>query len=174
MFWVRIAPLPDGLHEETFRPSADDLDLDPETFSDIEVDLRLDVRERRVLAMYTARAVARLACDRTLAMYDQPVEGDHSVLFTADAVAASGEDDDEVFPLADDATEIDLAGPVRDTLLLAVPLRHLSPEAEAAEIPTEFGGPAEDEPVDDRWAALAALRDDDAPDDGADPDSTTD
>ena len=171
MFRVRIAPLPDGLHQETHRPSADDLGLDPETFSDVEVALRLDVAERRVLAMYTARATARLECDRTLDLYDEPIEGDHSVLFTAEAPpsAADAPDDDEVQPLADDATHIDLTRSVHDTLLLALPLRRVSPAARAAEIPTEFGGPSDDEPADDRWAALQALR---SGDDASDSDSS--
>ncbi len=168
VFRVRIAPLPDGLHQETHHPSADDLGLDPETFSDVEVDLRLDVAERRVLALYTARATARLECDRTLDLYDEPIEGDHSVLFTAEAPPASDDapDDDGVQPLADDATHIDLTASVHDTLLLALPLRRVSPAARAAEIPTEFGGPSDDEPADDRWAALQALRSGD-PDAGA-------
>jgi uncharacterized protein len=154
MFRVRIASLPDGLHEEVLRPSAESLDLDPELFSGIEVDVRLDIAERRVLAAYTARAVVHLTCDRTLAPYDQPIEGAHAVLFTADAP----EEDEDVAPLTDDATHIDLTTAVHDTLTLAVPLRRVSPNAEDAEIETQFGGPAEDEPVDDRWAALAALR----------------
>lgn len=162
MFRVRIAPLPDGLHQEVHRPTAEDLGLDPETFSDIEVDLRLDVAARRVLAAYTARATARLECDRTLDLYDQPVEADHAVLFTADA--PGGDEDDDVQPLPEDATHIDLTASVHDTLLLALPLRRVSPAAEAAEIPTAFG--ADDEPadgsVDSRWAALKALRPDDS------------
>ncbi len=154
---VRIAPLSDGLHEEALRPTADDLGLDPTTFSDVEVYLRLDVAERRVLAMYTARATARLECDRTLEFYDQPVEGSHTVLFTVDAPE---EADDDIRPLTEDATHIDLTASVHDTLLLALPLRRVSPAAEAAEIPNTFGGPGDGEPADDRWAALEALRDD--------------
>ena len=160
MLRVRIASLPDGLHHETLRPSADDLGLDPDVFSDVEVDLRLDVAERRVLAAFTARATARLACDRTLDLYDQPVEGTHAVLFSADAPPADDDsDDDDVQPLADDAQDLDLTAPVYDTLLLALPLRRVSPAAQTAEIPTEFGGPSDGEPADDRWAALQALRD---------------
>ena len=116
MFRVYIASLPVGLHQEVLHPSAEDLDLDPDVFSDVEVALALDVAERRVVATYTARATARLECDRTLAMYDQPVAGDHAVLFTADAPP---EDGDDVFVLTDDA--VDLTEPVRDTLLLALP-----------------------------------------------------
>lgn len=156
MLRVRIASLPDGLHEETFRPTAADLDLDPDVFSDLEVDARLDVAERRILVAYTVRATARLECDRTLEPYDEPVEGDHAVLFSAEATDA----DDDVRPLADDALEIDLTDPVRDTLLLSLPLRRVSPAARDAEIPTAFGGPSAGEPADDRWAALEALRKD--------------
>ena len=167
MFRVRIAPLPDGLHQETLQPSADDLGLDPEVFSEIEVDVTLDIADRRVLAAYTARATARLACDRTLDLYDQPVEGAHAVVFSADAPESDAGDepaDDGLLPLADDDQEIDLTAPVYDTLVLALPLRRVSPAAEAAEIPTEFGGPSGDEPADDRWAALQALRDEGAVD----------
>lgn len=157
MFRVRIAHLAIGLHQETDHPSADDLGLDPEVFSDIAVDLRIDVADRRVLVAFTVSATARLTCDRTLDLYDQPVEGDHAVLFSADTPP----DDEEVFLLADDDQELDLTAPVHDTLMLALPLRRVSPAAQAAEIPTKFGGPSEDEPADDRWAALRALRDSD-------------
>ena len=157
MLRVRIASLPLGLHEETLRPTAADLDLDPEMFSEIEVDLRLDVGEQRVLARFTASATAHLECDRTLAPFDQHIEGKHAVLFTTEAAS---EDDEGVVPFPADATDIDLTDPVRDTLVLAVPTRRVSPEAEAAEIPTAFGAPGDDEPADDRWAALQALRDD--------------
>ena len=164
MLRVRIAPLPDGLHEETLRPTAADLDVDPDVFSGIELDVRLDLAEHRVLVAYTVRATARLECDRTLATYDEPIDGTHAVLFSADAAA----DDDEVFPLAADAVEVDVTDPVRDTLLLALPLRRVCPEARDAEIPTAFGGPSDDEPADDRWAALEALR---AGDGASDPDT---
>ncbi len=159
MLQVRIAPLPDGLHQETLTPTAQDLEVDPDVFSDITVDLTLDIGVDRVLAAYTVRATARLECDRTIELYDQPLEASHAVLFTATAK----EGDDDVQPLASDAQHIELADSVRDTLVLAVPLRKVSPAARAAELPTVFGtpSPSEDEPVDDRWDALRALRGDD-------------
>ncbi|WP_412061895.1 YceD family protein [Rubrivirga sp. IMCC45206] len=157
MFRVSLASLTDGLHQEAFRPTADDLGLDADVFSDVEVDLTLDLSERRVLAAYTARATARLECDRTLDLYDQPVEGTHAVVFTADPI---GDDDDETLALEADGQEIDLTQSVHDTLLLAVPLRRVSPAALEADLPTAFGSPSDDEPADDRWAALQALRPD--------------
>ena len=156
MLRVDIASLDDGLHEVELRPSAEDLGLDPDTFADIAVAVQLDVSERRVRASYAAEAVATLECDRTLAEYQQPVEGAHEVLFSADA---SGDEEEDVYPLPEHGRELDLSEPVRDTLLLALPLRRVAPEAEDAEIPTRFGGPAEGEPADDRWEALRRLRD---------------
>src|SRR5690606_37846589 len=84
------------------------------------------------------------------------------VLFVPPDQLPMGTDDDDVQPLLDDATALDLTDAVRDTLLLALPLRRVAPEAEDAEIPTSFGAPtdAEGNPVDDRWEALRRLRDD--------------
>lgn len=161
MLRVRIAPLSDGFHTETLTPAAADLDLDPVVFGDIEVDLRLDVRDRRIRAAYTARATAHLECDRTLDLYDEAVEGDHEVLLVPPGAAlADAADDESVQVLPLDATHVDLAGPVRDTLLLALPLRRISPAARDMPLATAFGGPTGDEPADDRWDALRALRPD--------------
>ena len=165
MLRIDIAPLKDGVHELVLHPSADDLGLDPATFADVEVDLRLDLAAdgtgRRARAAFEARAVATLECDRTLALFEQPVAGEHHVLFVPAAALPEGaEDDDAVRPLPADAPFIDLAEPVRDTLLLALPLRRVSPEAEAAELPATFGALLDDEgaPLDPRWEALRRLR----------------
>lgn len=165
---VHIASLSDGLHTEDLQPSATDLELDPEVFSEIRVALRLDVHGRRILAMFDVQASARLECDRTLGMYSQPIEGSHAVLFVPPEAAdeVDGDNDDEVRILPDADTDIDLTEPVRDTLLLAVPLRHVSPAGEALEMQTTFG--EADADGDGPWAALRALRPD------AESDSSTD
>ena len=167
MFRVPIDPLSDGVHAETLQPSAEDLGLDPEIFSGIEVSLRLDLNGRRVLAMFDTRATARLECDRTLEMYGQPIEGSHAVLFVPPEAADEVEDDDDdARVLADADTHIDLTEPVRDTLLLAVPLRHVSPAAEALDIQTTFGEAEDDS--ESPWAALQALRPDTESDSSSD------
>ena len=160
MLRVDLAPFDDGLHEMELDPTAADLDLDPEVFRDIAVALRLDVHDRRVRAAYVTRAVATLECDRTLDMYPQPVEGTHEVLFTTSPIA---EDADDVYPFPEQDQVIDLTQPVRDTILLSLPLRRVSPEAEAQEIQTRFGDSDEDA-TDTRWEALRRLL---PPDEGA-------
>lgn len=170
MLRVDIASLADGLHTYTLRPQPEDVALDDAAlaeeaaglgaagFHDIVVELRLDVAERRLLAAFETRAGVTLTCDRTLRPYEQAVGGAHTVLFARPSLAESlGGADEDVEHLPDDATFIDLARPVRDTLLLALPLRRVSPEAEALELPTTFGRDAEDL-ADDRWEALRRLR----------------
>lgn len=164
-FRVRIAPLAHGLHTETLTPTAAELDVDPAVFSDLRVDLTLDVHDpqvgsgqRRVRAAFTVAATARLECDRTLEPYDERVEGAHEVLLVApDAPLAEAADDEDVVVVSPDATHVDLTAVVRDTLLLALPLRRVSPAARDLPLATAFGGPAPDEPADDRWDALRAL-----------------
>ena len=164
MFRVPIAHLSDGLHTETLSPSADEVGLDPSVFSDVTVELRLDVRDRRVLAAFDVRATATLECDRTLEMYPQPLEGRHAVLFVPPGSASlDGDGDEDVLPLPSDATELDLTAPVHDTLLLAVPLRRVSPAGEALELETQYGADDTEAERDTRWDALRALGSDSPP-----------
>ena len=161
MLRIDIAARAFGRHEETLRVEPDTLGLDPDVFGEILIDLRLDIAERRVLADFDVASEATLVCDRTLVPYQQSVRGRHTVLFVSPEQLPPEDEDETMQPLPDDATEIDLTEPVRDTLVLALPLRRVAPEAEETEIPAAFGAPDDtgDAPVDDRWEALRALRD---------------
>ncbi len=165
MLRVRIAPLPDGLHTEALRPTPEDLDLDPALFSDLAVEMTLAVATRQIVASFAVSATAHLVCDRTAEPFDQAVRGEHQVLIVAPDAPMASSDDEDIVVASDDASHADLTGPVRDTLMLAMPLRNISPAAEALDLPTAFGAPDDDAPGDDRWAALAALRTGDGADD---------
>jgi uncharacterized protein len=88
MLQIHLASLQPGVHERTLEPRAEDLDLDPEVFSDIAVALRLDFGGDRVLVLLDAVATATLTCDRTLVSFDQPVQASYTVLFAAPDVAS--------------------------------------------------------------------------------------
>jgi uncharacterized protein len=64
------------------------------------------------------RATARLPCRRCLADVECQVDRHVDVLLTSDAEAA---EDPSVYPLPDAATQVDLAGIVREELALEVP-----------------------------------------------------
>lgn len=172
MLRVRIAPLPDGLHTETLTPTAAELELDPALFSDVTVEMQLVVATRQIVASFAVSATAHLVCDRTAEPFDQDVRGEHQVLIVAPDAPLASSDDEDVVVTTDDATHADLTGPVRDTLMLALPLRRISPAAAALELPTAFGAPAE--PDAGPWAALSALRGDGGDGDAPDGDPTDD
>lgn len=160
MLSVNIAVLKAGTHELTLNPSAADIEVSPDVFREVQVDLKLDRRPDRVFVTFEASATARLQCDRTLVDFDQRVSGRHEVLFAPPEMAET-KDDDDVRPLLPDDEEIDITDVVRDTLLLAIPQRKVAPGAEEIDIPTRFGVAEEEtERIDPRWAALRALRDD--------------
>ena len=176
MLTIDITSLSTGIHHLEWSPSASEADLDPSTFSDLEVDVELQYHRDRILVKLHATATAELTCDRTLQPYDQALDGQYNVLFGPPSmVGQEGEEFEEVRPLDASDREIDLTDVVRDTLLLAIPQRKIAPGAEEAPIAREFGATgAEDEasgdetsedetseePVDPRWSALKELKDD--------------
>lgn len=165
MFRVDIAPLEAGLHHLVRTPAPEALDLDPDAFSDIQVDLDLFCQRERILVDMRTRATAALVCDRTLQPFEQPVEGHYSVLFAAPGTAPEEESDDyeEVREFSPTDHALNLTDLVRDTIILALPQRKIAPGAEEEEIPTTFGAPADQEqekPIDPRWEKLRELRSD--------------
>lgn len=169
MFALDLAPLEPGVHHLQRTPSADDLDLSDEMFSDIAVDLIVDHGDQKVLVTFQAHATAHLQCDRTLRPYEEEVQGSYAVLFADRYVATPGvEDDDSTKPYAEvrelEPTQhiIDLTEDARDTLRLALPQRRVAPGAEDEELQTTFGagadGEASEDDIDPRWEALRALR----------------
>ena len=161
MLPVDLSSLSNGQHDVVLTPEADALGLEPEAFSDIEVRARLDyhdydVRHRRLLVRFDVSATARLECDRTLAPYDERIAGEHTALFSATA----DPDDEEVTLLSPDEQTVDLAEAVRETLLLALPMRRVSPEARDLPLDTTYGAQTDTDgaPIDPRWEALRSLR----------------
>lgn len=157
MLELSLAALQPGLHTFHFDPSPETVDLDPAEFDDIEVDVHLDLQERQALVNLQTAATARLICDRTLVPFEQEIEGSHTLLFTASAAPENDNALDDVRPLSPDDLSLDLTEAVRDTLVLALPLRRIAPEAENLDLQTEFGDPADEDDIDPRWEALRNL-----------------
>ena len=158
MLRVRIAPLSDGLHTDALAPTPEDLDLDPAAFSELALDVRLDVAAQRVMLSYAVRAAIARVCDRSAEPFVERVEGRGTlVVVPPDAPLAAAAGDEGVLVVPEDEMTVDVTAHVRDTLLLAVPVRAVHPDFAEAEIPTRFGGPAAGEPADDRWDALRGL-----------------
>lgn len=162
MLTIDITSLSTGIHHLELVPSASEVNLDPSTFEDIQVDVVLQYHRDRILVKLHATAVAELTCDRTLKPYEENIEGAYNVLFGPPSmVGQEGEEFEEVRPLDPSDREIDLTDVVRDTLLLSVPQRRIAPGAEEEAITREFGASEDedDEAIDPRWNDLKKLTD---------------
>lgn len=161
MLHIDLSPFGEGVHSFTLEPTPDMLDLDPEMFSDVLVDVHLTRQRERVLVLMDARATAALTCDRTLRPFEQEVKGDYGVLFAPPDAAVS--EDDEAFEEVREWTpsdqHLDVTDMVRDTLMLALPQRRVAPGAEQEDIETRFGAAESgEERIDPRWEKLRQLK----------------
>ena len=140
-----------------FSPTADVLGVEDPVFWDIHADVDLTLDREQVVVRVKARAVATLVCDRTLAEFDKPIRGSYTACFMPREAMDPDAENDDILALETDQDELDLTDIVRDTLMLAVPVRKLAPGAEDLDIPTSFGEAAESE-IDPRWKALEQLK----------------
>ena len=159
MILIDIKSLEPGIHEYDWVPEAEALELDPHVFHELKVEARLDFHPSRILVTIHTHAKVRLMCDRTLVEFDQPVEGQHSVLFSgAELPEGMEEQDDGIIKLGSADEEIDLTDVVRDTFVLSIPARKIAPGAEHENIPLVFGATkSDDSVVDPRWEVLRKL-----------------
>jgi uncharacterized protein len=140
-----VAPLP-GLHVADVRVPDD---------ADVTADLALEVLVDggRLTAIGVVRAPWVGECRRCLQPVEEVLEVELSEVFEPDPT-----DEADTYPLAGD--RVDLEAPVRDAVLLGLPLAPLcrddcpGPDPEGHPVGDEVVRPADPDP---RWAALADL-----------------
>lgn len=155
MLRIELRSLDAGYHEFSLEPAPTDLGLEPSAFRDMLVEVGLDYEGKTALVVVKVSAIAALICDRTLADFEQSVCGEYTVLFSSDK--DDSESMDEVRNMSATDEELDITDIVRDTLLLAIPVRKIAPGAEDADIPAAFGAPTKSD-CDPRWEALRSLK----------------
>jgi len=119
------------------------------------------IGEDRFYWQGTARTVVAGECRRCLTPVETPLQLEIGALFTQDPDA---QDDPDSYPVASDATEIDVTPAVREELVLAAP-RFVECRDDCKGICPQCGkdlnaGPCDCAPVTDaRWQPLQALKD---------------
>ena len=148
----------------------DTFEADGETIArDIDGDVRLTRLRDAIIAHVSAAGVVPMICARCLREYDQPFEVEFDEEYRQTVDVHTGFDlgdepaDDELVSRIDENHELDLREPLRQEILVALPMR---PDC-GADCPgpdlLEVGGEddAGDDPFDERLAALASLLGDD-------------
>ena len=131
---------------------------------DINGNVRLTRLRESIIAIVQAVGFAPLTCARCLREYDQPFTVDFDEAYEQTVDVRTGVDlgldfpEDEQTSRIDESHELDLREPLRQEILVALPMRpDCGPDCLGPDV-TEVG---EDEAVDDRFAALANLLGDD-------------
>ncbi|HEU5035776.1 MAG TPA: YceD family protein [Nocardioides sp.] len=132
--------------------------------SPVDLDLRLEAVMEGVLVTGSASAVLAGECARCLEPIDDEIDVRFQELFVYDDQDYSSGEDDEVSMLEGDL--VDLEPLLRDAVVLALPFQPLC-EDDCPGLCPDCGarlkddpGHAHEEPIDPRWAGLAALKQD--------------
>ena len=153
MFKIDLTTAPQS---RDFEIPASDLDLGEKDFSEIQVHLESNQFQGRTRVLLEVRAKVLLECDRTLREFVAPVINTHELHLYAHGLQQPEDEMTETFELDPGQRVFDLTDVIRDTLMLAIPVRKVAPEAEQLQIQTIFG--AQQPQSDQRWSALLTVR----------------
>lgn len=160
---IQIAGLSEGVHEYHFDTPASEVGLG-EQFSDVHTDIVLDKTSNQITLEAVIHTTASFVCDRCTAPFTSRLDPSYRMHYIWDQEDAGRYDIAEVQVLAPGSTIIDMTEDVRQTVLVAVPLKLLCREdclglcphcgKDLNEGPCDF----RPEEGDSRWDKLRALR----------------
>ncbi|MDZ7359211.1 MAG: DUF177 domain-containing protein [candidate division KSB1 bacterium] len=162
---ISLASLSEGLHTFNFVERLAEFGLENHPNLNDEVKIRIDMEKRSpqyVLKSFV-QIGGRFACDRCTCEVEKKLSGEGQVIYSSDQAMLELSDADEIHYLAPDAKEIDLTPDLRDTILLAIPMKLLCSE-ECRGLCAGCGADLNIEacrcaapPADPRWEALRKL-----------------
>ena len=125
---IQVAGLSQGVHRFSFRVPAAQLSLGDQFSQDVEVDAVLERTATEISLEGWIRTRGRFVCDRCVAEFDLPLDPSYRMLYVWDGADTSNLDPSEVQVVSPSLAVIDLSEDVRQTILLAVPLKLLCSE----------------------------------------------
>lgn len=164
-----IVEIPEGESRRTLALDSDDLDLSPYTFKggDIELDFYRTLHFIRV--SFAVHSDVELRCDRSLELFDYPIDADYEVVFKVDVQEESEDENGAIRRFNFSSNTFSIEEEVRDTIMLQVPMQKIHPKyLDEDGNPKEFETKAfgnikayddEGEKIDPRWEDLKKLKD---------------
>lgn len=167
MLKFKIFEIPEEESEKNLDLASEELDLGDLTFNGGTLHIQFYRTLHFIRTQFTVDANVELVCDRSLDTFDYNVQQNYEVLFKAEEVDESADENGAVRNYDHTNKQIDLEQDVRDTILLNLPTKKLHPrflddEGNPKEILNEkFGDiPEGDEDrIDPRWEKLKELKD---------------
>lgn len=170
MINIFIKGLKDGVHDVDIIEPVESVDLlTEEFFGDIKVKGMLRIIGNRFSFTGKAECDAELVCDRTLKKFVESIEADISLSFL---VVKSGVeiqdvgDEEKEKMISKEEKYIDITRDVCEELILNIPMKKISPEAEGKDIEEIYPEHSakkkrkdkDENEIDERWAALKDIK----------------
>ena len=125
---INISNLSQGTHDYKLSKSAAELGLAENFQGDVTANVTLEKSSRQILLRAHSTASALFQCDRCLDEFGKEIEAGLQTLYVWNGDDGSGAEDEEVRLLAADTNIIDISSDVRESIVLAVPLKLLCKE----------------------------------------------
>merc|ERR1711879_298134 len=152
MFTFKIFEIPEGKSERTLDLSPGDLELGEEvSLKSGTIQINFDHSLHFILVNLSFDVKVELICDRSLDPFDFTVNQDFEILFKAEDIEESADENGAVRKIDLAHKQIDIEQDVLDTILVNLPAKKLHPRfldehGNPLEFETEkFGEPDEDE-----------------------------
>lgn len=161
---IQISGLSEGIHQYAFEVQASELELGEQFQGTVTVHATLDKTPTQLLLTATIHTQGRFECDRCVAPFTATLSPSYTMVYVNEGSDTTDLDPSEFQLLPSGAHMIELAEDVRQTTLLAVPLKLLCSEQCKGLCPkcgknlNEGACSCKEEIVDTRWERLRHLR----------------
>lgn len=122
---IRISGLSNGVHEYHFSIEPQDLLLEKNFRTNVEIDARLEKTSRQLILRTNIHTAALFQCDRCLKEFHKPLSAEYSMVYVYQEDGIGECNPEEISVISSDTVSIDLAEDVRQMVILSVPLKLL-------------------------------------------------
>lgn len=165
---LNINQLKSGINHFEFEEDEPQIDHQSVSFEQIKIKSTIDKRSRSIVVYSRWEGDTEQFCDRCLATFQGHLEDKWTIFYTWDHDSAQNDDEEIIQVLRADQKEIDLSNGLRESVLLAIPMKKLCSK-ECKGLCSQCGTNLNhddcdcvDETIDPRWEELRKLLNDDA------------
>ena len=125
---IQVGGLSEGVHAYRFRITPAELGLPSEFQDGVDIDATLEKTTGQLLLRASIATTGGFLCDRCVAPIREPVASRYQMYYVWEESGAERIDPSEVQVMSPGQTVIDMSDDVRQTVLLALPLKHICRE----------------------------------------------
>ena len=161
---IQISGLSEGIHRYDFKVMGSELALGEQLHSTVTVDVALDKTPTQILLTTHIQVSGAFTCDRCVAEFERKLSPSYRMLYVFEVDEMQHLDPAEFQVISAGENTIDIIDDVRQTIILAVPLKLLCNDQCKGLCPAcgmNLNGDScscKEEIVDERWEQLRRLR----------------